>query len=60
MDENVNKKNIIFFYECWQHTFFLQKIEKKKQGGKNICWFILKTSTHEMFKSHFKLYFIFH
>jgi hypothetical protein len=40
------------FYERWQHTICLQKIEQKRSGT-NLCWFIFKNSTHGMFKSYF-------
>jgi len=40
------------FNDCWQYTICLQKIEQKKSGT-NLCWFLLKNSTHEMLKSYF-------
>jgi hypothetical protein len=42
-----------FFNESQQETFFLWKNEQKKQGGKNLCWFILNNSTLKMLKSYF-------
>jgi len=47
-----------FFHEHWQQIF-LVKTNQKKQDGKNLCWFILKSSSHEMLKSYFNYYFLF-
>ncbi len=47
-----------FFHEHWQQIFFV-KTNQKKQDGKNLCWFILKSSSHEMLKSYFNYYFLF-
>jgi hypothetical protein len=59
-NENVDEKNINFFMNVGNIHYFCKKLKKKKQGGKYIYWFILKNLTHEMLKSHFKLYFIIH
>jgi hypothetical protein len=59
MNDIYDEKKWIFFMNVG-NNFFLWKIEQKKQGENNISWFISKHLTHEMFKSHFKSYFIFH
>jgi len=38
MDEKFDE----FDSECWQNTLFLWKIEQKKQGRNNLCWFLSK------------------
>jgi hypothetical protein len=30
------------YFECWQQTLFLWKIEQNKQGWNNLCWFLSK------------------
>ncbi len=30
------------YSKCWQEMLFLQKLEQKKQGQNNLCWFLLK------------------
>jgi hypothetical protein len=30
------------YYERWQLSLFLQRIEQKKHGGNNLCWFLSK------------------
>jgi hypothetical protein len=60
MDEIVDDKwqQMNFFMNVGNKCFFV-KIEQKKQDRKNLCWFILKNPSHEMFKSYFNYYFIF-
>ncbi len=38
MDENMDE----LYFECWQQMLFLWKIEQKKQGRNNLCWFLSK------------------
>ncbi len=38
MDEKKDER----YYECCQQTLFLWKIEQKKQGQNQLCWFLSK------------------
>jgi hypothetical protein len=44
MDENVDDK-IYIINQCWQHTFFLQKLEKETRWKKYMLVYFEKFNT---------------
>jgi hypothetical protein len=54
--KNENGRNFSWTFAT---SFILQKIDQKKHGTRNLCWFIVNNPSHGMFKLHLNQYFIF-